>query len=96
LVSVTKNKVGVYSFIGLHKETLHFRYFRKLRSYDIRAFAKNSKGISGLYNDPRHPKRYVVRKSKKIFDQYVSFDRITNTSGNHQQLIKAKKMLWSY
>jgi len=65
LVSVTKNKVGVYSFIGLHKETLHFRYFRKLRSYDIRAFAKNSKGISGLYNDPRHPKRYVVRKSKK-------------------------------
>jgi len=91
LVSVTKNTLGTYDFIGLHKELLSFRYFRKLRSYDIKAFSRNSKGISGLYEDPRHPKRYVIKRSEKIFDQYVDYDKITNSSGNKQQLKQSTK-----
>jgi hypothetical protein len=81
---------GLYIIKGLRDERLSFRYFPKLKSFDIAAESKELL-TTGLFSDPANPKKYILSKKQSKFAKYVAFDYLDESSGNKDQIGEALK-----
>jgi len=87
---IQTKKIGLFIVKGLREDKLSFRYFKKVRSYDLNA-ASSDNNVIGLFRDPANPRKYILPKKLSNFAKYLRFDLLDETDGNPEQKVAAEK-----